>query len=390
MLRSGVMLTIAFSMLLSDLGTGSVWAQQSKRLIGGGRILRKIRSEVFGIDPQSKKSSAKTNEKSNSKTKSSKGSSKGKTAAKQPTLAVRPQASPSRVAQPTPAIRPTRTPDRNGNDRDNAFAARLPKQADISKSRPLIAGQPPQRDPSKVTRSTPAPTLGFGMLVEARGDEIVVAKIDPKGNAKEAGIKRGDVIIRGGGIDFGSVDEFNQVAEILKDGDQLEFEVERRGKEETVLILFGEAPENSEDIENEIAPGEPLSAKRAPIQPKNKTAPQLDDNQFEIGSQLNTKNNYSFLPTSKETSRRPVLAAPQTGGQPSKLNSVLGSVVQPARQPTSQSDQWKSAESLRQSSVQRQLQLQQLEIQRLRNELKRAQQKSQPDLDGPTLSGPGR
>lgn len=355
---------IACGLVLTDMATTEAQAQQRERLIGGGRIMRKI----FGIDskPEPPKKSSNTKKPSNTKK-----SSKAPTAksGKQPTLAKRPTASTR--PQPKPKADPFTT-NRSGT------AAR---QSDAA------------RTPSKSTRSSSEATKGFGMLVEERNNSLIVRQLDSKGNAAEAGVKRGDVIQKGGGVEFKSAEEFNQIAEILKDGDQLEFEIVRRGKEEKLLILFGKAPETPENEAAQTAPG-----------PRDSTTARESLNR---ALKVNSKDNFSFLPTNKE--RRLPSTSPQspTASSRNGMQSVLGNVVgssartpgrsvqpiQPlnptssranAAQRNTTSRNTNSTEALR-----RQLQLKQLEIQRLRQQLKQSNiQTNDFEPIGPLLNGP--
>ena len=59
------------------------------------------------------------------------------------------------------------------------------------------------------TRSSNKATLGFGMLIKLRNEKLYVAQLDPKGNAAEAGVRVGDQLVAGGGIDFKSVVDYN-------------------------------------------------------------------------------------------------------------------------------------------------------------------------------------
>lgn len=369
--RSIIIVAIATMVLGSGFGSSDVVGQERERAFGNGRFLRR----VFG--ESDKKSAAAKSKAKKSKAKAKKDASKNPKG-KQPTLAVRPStdrnassAMPSRGQRPTPANSLSRTPARHGAGSDNSFTPRLPKQTDIGTTR---SGE---RDPALVTKSTPTPTLGFGMLVEARGEKLVITRLAPKGNARKAGFKTGDVIIHGGGIDFESIEEFNQVSEALKDGDQLEFSIKRRGKEEKLLLPFGDPVEA--DANAEEPPQRSSLAKRP-------TA----------ANRINTKDNFSFLPTNRESARR---TADQNAigagvGNSSGLKSVLGNRIAPSNpstaNPTSlrSADQWRSSNAINQNQMQRRLQQQQAEIERLRRQLQQREQNT-PILGGPALSGPG-
>ncbi len=196
------------------------------------------------------------------------------------------------------------------------------------------------------------------MLVEDRKDHLVVTQLDPAGNAREAGIRVGDQIISGGGVEFGSVEEFNEIVDILKPGDQLEFEIKRGRDDDKLIIAFGEAPEPDEAIEDQPAPAKPS-----------------------LNSQVNTKDNYSFLPE------------PETNRRSSGLHSVLDSPLR--AQPRPNNDfQPTQKQSVGQTQLQSTIQQQQQEIERLKRELQRIKQQSGTAIgsgmrNGPSLSGPG-
>lgn len=88
------------------------------------------------------------------------------------------------------------------------------------------------------------------MQLEMKSDSLMVAKVDSRGNAREAGVKKGDTIIEAGGAVIGSVEELEEISKILGQGDQLEFKIDRRGKKNTVMIQFGTAPELDEMVES--------------------------------------------------------------------------------------------------------------------------------------------
>lgn len=369
--RSIVIVAIATIVIGSDFGSSDAVGQERERTFGNGRFLRR----VFG--ESDKKPTASKSKAKKSKTKAKKDAAKNQKG-KQPTLAPRPStdrnadsAMPSRGQRPTPANSYSRPPARHGAGSDNSFTTRLPKQTDIGTTR---SGE---RDPAPVTKSTPTPTLGFGMLVETRGEKLVITRLAPKGNARKAGFKTGDVIVNGGGIEFESIEEFNQVSEALKDGDQLEFSIKRRGKEETLLLPFGDPVEDDANAE------EPVQRSSVAKRPA-------------AVNQINTKDNFSFLPTNRESARRTADQKPIGAGigNLSGLKSVLGNRIAPANpstaRPTSSrsADQWRSSNAINQNQMQRRLQQQQAEIERLRRQLQQ-QDQNVPILGGPALSGPG-
>lgn len=106
------------------------------------------------------------------------------------------------------------------------------------------------------------------MQLELKSDKFIVSKVDSRGNAQKAGIKRGDVILSAGGVELSSVEEFIEITKILGQGDQIELQVEQRGKEKDVVIQFGQVPKP-----DEITRVSPTKTKN-----DNSFIPQRDDN----------------------------------------------------------------------------------------------------------------
>lgn len=93
-------------------------------------------------------------------------------------------------------------------------------------------------------------STGFGMKLKAdKSDKILIDNMDRNGNADNAGLKRGDQVVAIGGVPIGSVEEFDEIAQILSDGDQMEVRVLRRGKEVDVVLTYGEPI----DVENGLS-----------------------------------------------------------------------------------------------------------------------------------------
>ena len=108
--------------------------------------------------------------------------------------------------------------------------------------------------------------------------------------------------------------DYNGIGDILEDGDQLEFEVERNGREKEMMIVFGKASEGQDQmVEGNLQSGS--TRKTAPR--RSMQAPRVD--------QINTRANSSFLPTQQNVEvqeRDTVLPAPSLQ-LPSTAESVL-------------------------------------------------------------------
>ncbi|QEG20694.1 PDZ domain-containing protein [Mariniblastus fucicola] len=98
---------------------------------------------------------------------------------------------------------------------------------------------------------------GFGMMLQPVGETFVISKIDQRGNAAEAGLRRGDVIEEIGGAPIQVIEEFEAIAKAMSGGDRVEFSVSRRGnKPEKITVQYGQ-PDPDEEIDSDdlkIAP----------------------------------------------------------------------------------------------------------------------------------------
>lgn len=233
-----------FAMIIATVvmlgGTVMADEKPDDRLFGNGRFLRRIRSELTGRPEPTKPQPGKPPARSNPLD----------PRAKVPTPAARPGANspaPARsngnlIAPKLPPATRLTPPSINGN---------RPKTIGSGLANPNSAARGAEPTPTSTLvgdaeKSSQKPTLGFGMLLQKRGEELVVAQLDPRGNAVEAGVRGGDVIVGAGGVALSSMNEFNEITDILQNGDQLEFEIARRGKKDKMLIQFGEAPKEGE------------------------------------------------------------------------------------------------------------------------------------------------
>ncbi len=96
-------------------------------------------------------------------------------------------------------------------------------------------------------------STGFGMKLKTdKSDKILIDNMDRNGNADNAGLKKGDQVIAIGGVPIDTVEEFEEIAQILNDGDQMEVRVLRRGKEIDAVLAYGE-PIDTENGFNQSA-----------------------------------------------------------------------------------------------------------------------------------------
>ena len=129
-------------------------------------------------------------------------------------------------------------------------------------TRPL----PPISDPTQAQNRVPQPvgqrtsqptgmssSAGFGAVVQlAKNNQMVVTRLSPQGNAIKAGLKPGDVVKAVGSVKLSSVQEYEQITKGLKPGDQMEFEVVRRGRPQKALVAFGTAPAVQASVTNSV------------------------------------------------------------------------------------------------------------------------------------------
>lgn len=141
---------------------------------------------------------------------------------------------PSSAKTPTPAKAPTPARTRTPEKKEPTLADRNP-----SKDRPTIKLASPGRGPSASKPSEGA--TGFGMRLKEVRENFYVDQIDPRGNAAEAGLRRGDLIEEIGGAPIKVIEEFDAIAKAMRGGDRVEFKISRRGsKPEKVVVQYGQ------------------------------------------------------------------------------------------------------------------------------------------------------
>lgn len=199
--------------MIAILCSSDIMAQQ--RLFGNGRFLKRVRDELTG---------------------------QSKTPPKKPSQSKKPTAAKDKT--PTPAKPKAKKPATNEVGSGKAPTTARPNNP---KQPELVQGE---NASFEATRSNEKTTKGFGMLVQKQGDQLVVTAVDPKGNAHDSGLRRGDKIAKIGGVELKSLNEYNDIADILREGDQIEMHFERKGNSKKALVQLGKAPDP-----NEVAPG---------------------------------------------------------------------------------------------------------------------------------------
>ena len=111
--------------------------------------------------------------------------------------------------------------------------------------------QPPYETPDRTKTKKPgAPKIGFGMQLEELDDRLVISNIQDRGNADAIGLRRGDQIVKIGGVDVANQKDFDEIAGVMGAGDQIQIVYERRGEEKEENLQFGEAPLADENTVN--------------------------------------------------------------------------------------------------------------------------------------------
>lgn len=147
---------------------------------------------------------------------------------------------------------PTQLPPPPRNQATKPSSSRQSAQLPNPNTRPDL-GQPEPAPQSRqldlastpiASRKQPKPSTkeGFGFELVDRDGGVFIDKVKPKGNADQADLKKGDRIAKIGGVEVELIQQFEEIAEMLENGDQIEIVISRRGKEEDVTLQFGQPP----------------------------------------------------------------------------------------------------------------------------------------------------
>ena len=231
--------------------TGDSFAQE--KMFGNGRLLRRIRDNFNGGRIKDAKSALTPKSGSNSKLKIPTPAKPSTNAPKFTNSGVRP---PSRsktptLAAPKLAAPKLATPKPSATLVAPKIDSRINSRVESRNTPPIVEST---RRESRVTRSGKKQTIGFGMVLESNGKNFVITQVYPKGNAKESGLKVGDKVIKAAGIELNSIEEFNQITDVLREGDQIEIEYRRGNKNDKSFIMLGEGPDLEEQTVQLIEP----------------------------------------------------------------------------------------------------------------------------------------
>jgi hypothetical protein len=234
--------------------------------IGRGRLLKKMRDDLFGSPEDRVREEA-----------AKRAAEQKRQAAAQQKAQLEAQRRAQAGRQPTPVNQTqNRNPTQNRNltaqqryqEQQRLLQQQRAQQQQLSQQQRAQQLQAQQRrqqatssrnrsaasqEPTRNTDRRAAPKRqGFGMATVEKGDKLFVAEIIRGGNADEAGLKRGDQIVGIGGVEVENEESFEEIAEILNAGDNIEIAFKRRGRTDEVQVGYGNSPE-AEMGEQEIA-----------------------------------------------------------------------------------------------------------------------------------------
>src|SRR5262249_31439870 len=84
--------------------------------------------------------------------------------------------------------------------------------------------------------------VGVQLRADQDKNQIVVSELLGDGPAKKAGLKKGDVVIKLGGADATNLQEVVARVRRAKPGSDLEFLIQRDGKEQNIGVKVGKLP----------------------------------------------------------------------------------------------------------------------------------------------------
>ncbi len=192
--------------------------------IGRGRLLKKIRDDIFGSPEERAREDA-----------ARKAAIQKQKAQAQQKTQLEAQRRNQGARQPTPIN--SNRPATRSNARNNPLA--------------------PPAAPNAQSGNRKAPAKkGFGFVISDVDEKLIVTRVESGGTAAEAGIRRGDQIVGIGGVDVDSKEGFLEIVEILNQGDAIEISYLRGKKTNEVQINFGSAPKAEElQTADHLAPG---------------------------------------------------------------------------------------------------------------------------------------
>ncbi len=195
----------------------------------------------------------------------------------------RPFSTPGSKPQPSSALEPT--PAKQSDTRSSSTSARLGASATTGLPNYPQTRFPPPRRPKATpaygesesgkaiaksqNRKQSGTIKGFGFTLRMKSGKAVVSHVEKGSTADDAGLKTGDRIDSIGSLAIESIGDAEQFTDVLKPGDQLEFEFERRGKKQKILVPFVRSATEVADAASE---GEGSKLMLEPYSPKTRSA----------------------------------------------------------------------------------------------------------------------
>jgi len=219
MKRRNIALTLMASFCLSGaVGLSETRADNPfERLIPRGKLLKKLKGDFTGED------------------------TKVKLPVQRHGIQPRSHAAPTPASQAGYAPRTTQPREPN----------LVPSQAHSpTRTRPLPPISAGSREGSaNVVNANANRKPGFGMMVQKSQDnKLVVSGVQRGGNASRAGLRPGDQLLSFGGGKLTGMEELQQIAKTLGQGDQVEVEFARQGKKQKSLLQFGLPPQEGQIV----------------------------------------------------------------------------------------------------------------------------------------------
>ena len=334
---------LLFTILVTTMFSGPTYAAQPQDKIGSGKLLRQFRDDLFG-KPQEKKPQPPAAQNQRKQPTPAQPQSRpgvnpnqpqpgGPQRSAQPPITQRSnQSFQQQTKQPQQQLsgRPNSQPNRNQSNGSRTASPRNPsRNASPDSTRPAatnpakfaahrIPAPAVNNSPSDVVANNEPRAVGMGMEIQVdKNDRFLVVQVDPRGNAAKAGVQRGDMVVKIGGSDLKTKEELTEIIKVLGEGDQMEFQLSRKGKIKEVLIQFGEAPV--------VPAGQELIADSTP-------SPTAEFQQNSIGQPLTGR--YDFVPQPATLDTLTEVGSQPSGARAIQTNQFSQPIVDPNLSPS--------------------------------------------------------
>ncbi len=334
---------LMFAILVTTMFSGPTDAAQPQDKIGSGKLLRQFRDDLFG-KPHEKKPQPPAAQNQPRQPTPAQPQSRPGVNPKQPQPAGQHRSAQPPITQRSkqsfqqkpnqpqqqPSARQASQPNRNqANDSRTAGARNSNRNASPDPTRPSatnpakfashrIPAPAVNNSKSDVVANTEPKAVGMGMEIQVdKNDRFLVVQVDPRGNAAKAGVQRGDMVVKIGGSELKTKEELTEIIKVLGEGDQMEFQLSRKGQIKEVLIQFGEAP---------IVPaGQELIADSIP-------SPTAEFQQNSIGQPITGR--YDFVPQPATEETRTDVGSQLSGARSIQASQFPQPIVDPNLSPS--------------------------------------------------------